>query len=380
MQGAAAPASGWTLWGAGDVQGFQGTPRQGQYDGQVRSLYLGVDTQWAAQWLAGAALARSWGTLDYVARAGAGQGRLETTLTSVYPYVRGTLGAGLEVWALGGYGLGAAEHGRADGAGVVESSDLRMAMGATGARQPMTEWGGVEVAVVGGAGYLSLATAGGETMVADLDVAVNRARLAVEATWATGGLAPYVQVGGRYDGGDGQTGAGLETVAGVRYTSERVEFEARGRWLAAHAAAGYEEYGALGRLAVKPRADGTGFQANVAPRWGAAQGAGVLGGGDALLAGGAGPGAGLGGVPAAGPRVLAVESDLGYGFGVFEGQGVLTPYGGFAWTGAETRQYRLGTRLGMAEWLNLSLEGSRREATGQQAATQGVQVTFEGRF
>ena len=377
----AAPSSTWTLWGAGDVQGFQGTPRQGQYDGQVRSLYLGVDTRWPEQWLAGAALARSWGTLDYVARAGAGQGRLETTLTSVYPYVRGTLGAGLDVWAIGGYGLGEAEHTRPDVAGVVESSDLRMAMGATGARQPMTEWGGVEVAVVGGAGYLSLATEAGETVIADLDVAVQRVRLAVEATWAAEGLAPYVQVGGRYDGGAGQTGAGLETVAGLRYTSERVEFEARGRWLAAHAAAGYEEYGGLARLAVKPRADGTGFQLNVAPSWGAAQGAGLLGGGETLLDGGAVPGAGLGGVPAAGPdRVLVLESDLGYGFAVFEGQGVLTPYGGFALTGEETRRYRLGTRLGVAEWLNLSLEGSRSEATGQQAATQGVQLTLEGRF
>ena len=370
-----APGSAWTLWGAGDVQGFQGTPRQGQYDGQVRSLYLGVDTRWQEQWLAGAALAQSWGTLDYGAGGVAGQ--LETTLTSVYPYVRGTLGAGLEVWAIGGYGRGEAENTRP---GAVETSDLSMAMGATGARQPMTEFGGVQVAVVGGAGYLSLATDAGDSLVPDLDVAVNRARLAVEATWTAGGLAPYVQVGGRYDGGAGQTGAGLETVAGVRYTSERLEFEARGRWLATHAADGYTEYGGLARLAVKPQADGTGFRMTVAPRWGAAEGAGVLGGGAALLDGGALPGLGVSGIQAATNQVLAVESELGYGVAVFDGQGVLTPYGGFALTGAETRQYRLGARLGMAQWLTLSLEGTRREATGPQPADQGVQLQLQGRF
>ena len=372
-----APGSAWTLWGAGDIQGFEGSPRQGTYDGQVRSLYLGVDAQWQAQWLAGAALAQSWGETDYVAEPGGSAGQLETTLTSIYPYVRGTLGSGLEVWAIGGYGRGEAEQTqRAAG----DTRDLTMAMGATGVRQPMTEVGGAQVALVGGAGYLSLATEDGPAAIADLDVAVNRARLAVEAAWTAGGLAPYIQVGGRYDGGAGQTGAGLETVAGVRYTSERLEFEARGRWLATHAADGYAEYGGLARLAVKPQADGTGFRMAVAPRWGAADGAGLLGGGAVLLDGGALPGLGVSGIQAATNQVLAVESELGYGFAVFDRQGVLTPYGGFALTGEETRQYRLGARLGVAQWLNLSLEGSRRETTGQQPADQGVQLTLQGRF
>ena len=107
------PGSAWTLWGAGDIQGFEGSPRQGRYDGQVRSLYLGVDAQWQAHWLAGAALAQSWGETDYVAEPGGSAGQVETTLTSVYPYVRGTLGSGLEVWAIGGYGRGEAEQTQA---------------------------------------------------------------------------------------------------------------------------------------------------------------------------------------------------------------------------------------------------------------------------
>ena len=380
LQASGAAENTWTLWGAGDIQGFEGAPRQGKYDGQMRSLYLGVDAQWQEHWLAGAAVAQSLGTTDYVAGAGKREGRVETTLTSLYPYVRGTLGTGLEVWALGGYGWGEAENTLPGVGGAVETSDLTMVMGATGARQPMTEFGGVQLAVVGSAGYLSLATEDGDSVLADLDVAVNRARLAVEAARAYGGLAPYVQLGGRYDGGAGQTGAGFEMVAGVRYTSERLEFEARGRWLATHAADGYEEYGGLARLAVKPRADGTGWRMAVAPRWGAAEDAGLLGGGAALLDGGAMPGAGLSGVQAPVNRVPVLESDLGYGFAVFEGQGVLTPYGRFALTGEQTRQYRLGVRMGMAQWLNLSLEGSRREATGPQPSDQGVQLQFEGRF
>ena len=333
-----APGSAWTLWGAGDIQGFEGSPRQGTYDGQVRSLYLGVDAQWQAHWLAGAALAQSWGETDYVAEPGGRAGQVETTLTSVYPYVRGTLGSGLEVWAIGGYGRGEAEQTQAGVAGAGDTRDLTMAMGATGVRQPMTEVGGAQVALVGGAGYLSLATEEGPAAIADLDVAVNRARLAVEAAWTAGGLAT-------------------------------------------HAADGYAEYGGLARLAVKPQADGTGFRMTVAPRWGAADGgAGLLGGGAALLDGGAMPGLGVNGLPSATTRALMLESELGYGVAVFEGHGVLTPYGGFAFTGNETRQYRLGARLGMAQWLNLSLEGARRDATGPQPADQGVQLQLQGRF
>ena len=125
---------------------------------------------------------------------------------------------------------------------------------------------------------------------------------------------------------------------------------------------------------------------NVAPRWGAAQGAGLLGGGAALLDGGAmsgagmGAGMGMGGIQSATDRALSVESAVGYGFGVLDGYGVLMPYGGFTLTGETTRQYRLGGQLGIAQWLNVSLEGTHREAPGPQPATQGVQLRLEGRF
>ena len=62
--------------------------------------------------------------------------------------------------------------------------------------------------------------------------------------------------------------AGLELVAGLRASTTRVDLEARGRWLSVHSTAGYGEYGAMVRLAVKSRPDGTGLRASL-QRYGA---------------------------------------------------------------------------------------------------------------
>ena len=59
-------------------------------------------------------------------------------------------------------------------------------------------------------------------------------------------------------------------MAGLRASTPRVDVEARGRWLAVHSVTEYGEYGAMARLAVKSRPDGTGLQALLTPRWGVA--------------------------------------------------------------------------------------------------------------
>ena len=286
--------SRYTVWGAGDLQTFSGTPEAGRYSGDVRSLYVGADGRIGTDWLAGAAVGSSWGAADYAAASGGGaEGRLTTRLTSLYPYVRGNVSSGLEVWAIGGYGWGEAREARGSEAPGA-AGDLTMTMGAAGLRQEVLERGGLALAVVGGGGSLSLSTAGGSLTVAGLAARVHQARLAVEASRATGAVSPFVQLGMRYDGGDGQTGAGLEVVAGLRASTSRVDLEARGRWLSVHSAAGYGEYGASARLEVKSRPDGTGLRAALAPRWGASESGGF--GQDGLLggAGGVGPGAGRG--------------------------------------------------------------------------------------
>ena len=330
--GDGAGLSRYTVWGAGDRQSFSGSPAAGRYSGDMRSLYVGADGRIGTDWLAGAAVGRSWGSADYSASAaGAATGRLTTRLTSVYPYVRGQVSRGLELWAIGGYGRGAAADARgADTLGA--PGELTMRMGAAGLRQDVLERGGVALAVVGGAGSLSLSTAGSGLTVAGLGAGVHRGRLGMEMSRASGVVSPFVQLGGRYDGGDGQTGAGLELVGGLRASMSRLDLEARGRWLSAHSASGYEEYGAAVRLALKSRRDGTGLRALLSPRWGMAD---ELSLGEDGLLGGAGsmPGLqrGAGWTPPG--RALSLDGELGYGWRARRLRGVVSPLTSYRRTG-----------------------------------------------
>ena len=63
-----------------------------------------------------------------------------------------------------------------------------------------------------------------------------------------------------------------------------------------------------------------------------------------------------------------LEAELGYGLAALQGRGLLTPYARVALTEGADQAWHLGTRLALAETLNLSLEASRRAREGDVAA------------
>ena len=242
-----------------------------------------------------------------------------------------------------------------------------MTMAAAGLRQDMLERGGLTLAVVGGAGSLSLSSSGGGLTVSDLSAGVRQARLALEASRTSGAVTPFVQFGGRFDGGDGDTGTGLELVAGLRASTPRVDVEARGRWLAVHSAAEYGEFGAMGRLAVKSRPDGTGLRALVTPRWGAADPLPVGEGGVLGSAGASRLRPGASWTPEA--HALSLDSEVSYGWRLKRLPGILssmtshsrTGFGrdltraGFSYFASEEETgggLRLQFTLGRERWLD----------------------------
>ena len=262
----------FAIWGAGDLQSFEGEPDDGMYDGSSSSGYIGVDAR-GDGWLAGVSVSRSGAEADYsfdgLVQADTG-GTLETSVTAFHPYARLEVGPDSEVWVIGGFGGGEADLTRTHVAGS-QSSDLSMAMAVGGLRRALAmEFGGADLSLRGDAGFLSLETDSGAMAVDGLSASVSRLRLGLEAAWEVETLTPFVEVSGRFDGGDGQSGGGLELAGGVRLLSAESGFglEAKGRVLAMHTGEGYSESGLSVTASFEPGAAGRGITFRLSPRWG----------------------------------------------------------------------------------------------------------------
>ena len=118
----------WTLWGQGDIQSFASD--RSSVDGETRTVWFGLDAGRADDWLLGTAVSYGEGQADYAFEGGGGSGRLQTSLTSVHPYLRWRPWEDGTVWAALGVGSGGVES-RRDRLDRVERGDLSM----------LTAWG-----------------------------------------------------------------------------------------------------------------------------------------------------------------------------------------------------------------------------------------------
>ncbi len=356
------PSPRWAVWGRGDLGTFAGRPEPGMgYEGELRTGWLGVDAR-AGAWVMGLALSHGTGEADYDFAEGgvSGQGRLETSLTALYPYGRWTLSEGLEVRGVLGAGSGEARHRLDDGAD--ERSDLSMWMGSLGLRREFPSLGEIDLALRADASLARMETGNGPAHehIANLTADSWRLRAGVEASrrFALDGdaaLEPFVEAAARRDGGDGLEGTGLEIAGGVRYTAPRLHLEMRGRWLASHSEEGAEESGVSVTARMGPGARGRGLSLSLSPRWGAG-----TGGAEALwrdeLPGPAGSGS-----------TAAMDARIGYGFSwaPYGLGGLMTPFaetGISGQSGNDSRRLRLGARFDASRMnLGVELAGERLE-------------------
>ena len=154
-----------------------------------------------------------------------------------------------------------------------EPSNLSMRMGLSGIRYAFGPLAKLAFAVRGDVGFAQLETEEGPRAIQGLTVNVQRLRVGAEASlpMALGSvpISPFIDVGGLYDGGDGETGGGVELAGGFRFQGPAVSLEVKGRTLAMHSADSYAEEGVKATLVVGP--DGRkGFRLMLAPRWGGA--------------------------------------------------------------------------------------------------------------
>ena len=272
----ARPGIAWSLWGQTDVQRYEGGAAElgsglarisGDYDGDLRVRYLGLDAQ-LPSWLFGVALGRSKGAGDW--NAGTASGRLSTSMTSVHPYLRWSRGA-TAIWTTFGAGRGDARNERAE-TGRVGESPLDLAMGLFEFQRRLGPSGGpIAFGLRADAGWASLSTGEGTETIDDLRARVHQARLGLDARSEMrvggAGLAPFGAVHVRHDGGDGRTGRGVEVSGGLRTQIGVVGLDLQGRWLAFHSATRYGESGAGLTLTVGGRGE-EGFSLSASPRWG----------------------------------------------------------------------------------------------------------------
>ena len=354
----------WTVWGRGDLQFFESQPERGAtYDGDLKAGYLGIDARLGDRWLAGLATSLTRAEADYDPGddSAGGGGRLETRITGVHPYLRYAPDAKSEFWTILGAGRGEIENERV--ADVTrETSDITMWMGAAGARRSLVSVEALDLALLGDVGFARVETEDGLQAIHGLTVDAWRARLGAEgshtASLASGAtLTSFVEVAGRYDGGDGDDEVGLEVSPGL-YISDPIGFglEVRGRVLALHSAENYKEHGVSMTASLSPGSDGVGLSLSLSPRWGAnTEGADTLWRDDTFerLESGA-------------AQHDAMSFDARVGYGVRAMSGLLTPFGEFSLWDQYSQQMRLGARFNRQHSglgaLSLELSGERRES------------------
>ena len=413
-------APAWAAWGRVATGGFDAAEDGVRMSGTVTSAFLGADVA-RERWLAGLALSLSEGEGDYAhAETGSG-GEVESRLTALYPYARLSVTERLDVWGLAGIGegelslthahrgatapgsrvLGPGAHPEAAEAAAQRwGADIAMRMGAVGVRGEVlspSAPGGLALAVRSDALWVRTSSDAVRASYGNLGAAqadATRLRLALEGSRSfeagAGALTPRLEVGLRHDGGDAETGSGVELGASVRYEGAGVSAEGSVRTLVAHESQGYEEWGASGALRIAPDASGRGLSLTLAPALGASSSGGAQRLWSAADARALAPGGAF-------EAARRLEAELGYGFAMGSGSYTGTPTLGLGLTGA-SREVRVGWRLAEARRsglvFGLDVEGVRREGAGGEAghglvagfgwklegagARGGFEVRFEG--
>ena len=353
-----------SFWSRGAQSHFAGREGALSLGGDVRTTMVGADYA-TGPLVAGLSLSHSRGLGEY---AGATGGQVASSVTGLYPWLGYKATDRVTVWGVAGYGAGGLRLTPQGGPAL--TSGLSMAMAAAGTRGELVAGGAGGFALAFKADALWVGTSidgvdGAAGRLAATAAAVTRYRTGLEGSRAYTlagrlSLRPSVEVGLRHDGGDAETGAGLDVGGGLVMAdaSTGLAVDVRVRTLLVHQAEGFSERGVAVSLSYTPTpSTPLGFVARVAPSWGgqATSGAEALWGRETMA------GLAPGGV-ADGTRL---DAELGYGLPVGS-RFVGTPTLGVGTT-AYGRDYRLGYRLGAiggagtGTTVELGVEAERRE-------------------
>ena len=351
-------------WAAGDYRRLSGGPDSPVgWSGGLFSGHVGMDVRLEKKLLAGVAASWSQGSFDYSAADGA-QGRYLTAMKVLNPYMAVALSESVRVWTVAGFGLGKI-HVEDDEASR-QSADAGFQSGALGASllllsAPDPQGGGATTVDLKAEMSLTrMEVEDNRDRIRALEVKTNRLRFVLTGAHAFflrsgASVEPFAELGLRRDGGDGETGLGVEMGGGVGYRSTAPGFalEARARMLRTHQGA-LREWGVDGAVRFDSGADGRGLSFSALPSYGESVSAT-----ESLWRDGAAADSAREGFSPS----MRFETEVGYGFPALARRGLLTPYGAFA-RGQSDVSYRAGSRFSLGPSFDIDLEGQRREPQG----------------
>ncbi len=245
------------VWGRGAFRRFHGREdHTATLRGDVSSALFGVDYRWSGGWMIGLMAAHNEGSGSF--ESSGTPESMNAQLTGVYPYMA-FRASEWEIWMSGGYGWGNAQVPELGG-------NLSSRFGAVGFRGNLASVPGSRLSYHGDV-FLT------DAKVSETHAEVIRVRLGVESgfeirEW----IRPYAEANVRQDGGDAETGIGLELGGGLRisYPQWKLRSEVRSQGLVLHSADGFREWGVSGSIQVGNSAEG--LMMRIRPSWGSSHG------------------------------------------------------------------------------------------------------------
>ena len=238
------------FWGRASQNSFDGAERGDgtdiRLDGTVTTGMLGADYA-RGNWLIGLALTQSSSEGSYAAIGGGGEGDegdgdVEASLTAAIPYAALQASERLKLWGAAGYGTGEVTLKTMGESYKADTSWTMAAAGVRGDLLTPPDDGGSGPALALTSDALWARTSSEKTReLAATDSDVTRLRLGLEGSYriAMEGdsyLTPKLEIGARHDGGDAETGFGVEVGGGIAWIdpSLGLSLDISGRTLLAH--------------------------------------------------------------------------------------------------------------------------------------------------
>ena len=353
-----------SFWSRSAQSQFYGQDGALALNGDVRTSMFGADYS-KGRMVTGVSLSHSRGLGRY---AGVDSGQVNSAVTGLYPWIGYKASKRVTVWTVAGYGAGGLMLN--PGAGAPIETGLSMAMAAGGGRGQILGGGeGFGLAFKADTLWVGMRTKAASGPGGNLDsttAAVSRLRTALEGSQSITiasrmALTPSVEIGIRQDGGDAETGRGMDLGAGLVLADgvTGLAVDIRVRRLLVHQAEGFAESGMSISVSYNPTpSTPLGFTARVSPAWGgdAMSGAEALWGRESM--------AGMGQDPLMNGGGQRLDTEVGYGMPIGS-RFVGTPRAGVR-TSEYGRDYRIGYGMQVLEQgklnLQLGVDAERRES------------------